>query len=77
MHVVRASKPEAVALAAWFAELRAWFDRTGCQPSSFAPALRAASALAFEVAFRHAAEAKRFRRYLARTDRAPAAGPLL
>lgn len=65
MLLVEIEKPENLALATWFAELRTWFDTNHCEPAVFARSGRRLDRLIYRVSFTRAAEAHRFARAFA------------
>jgi hypothetical protein len=60
MMVVQIEKPANVALAAWFTELRTWFDKNNCQPTSFFPSGRVIDKLIFNATFVENTQARLF-----------------
>jgi hypothetical protein len=60
MMVVQIEKPANMTLAAWFTELRSWFDENNCQPVSFVPDGRVIDKLIFNVSFAEDAHARSF-----------------
>jgi hypothetical protein len=60
MMVVQIEKPANMTLAAWFTELRSWFDENNCQPASFVPAGRVIDKLVFNAIFAEDARAHLF-----------------
>jgi glycine/D-amino acid oxidase-like deaminating enzyme len=57
---VQIEKPANMRLAAWFTELRSWFDENNCQPVSFVRAGRVINKLIFNVTFAEDAHARSF-----------------
>jgi hypothetical protein len=60
MMVVQIEKPANMALAAWFTELRSWFDENNCQPASFVSAGRVIDKLLFNATFVENTQARLF-----------------
>ena len=57
---VQIEKPANMALAAWFTELRSWFDINKCQPVSFLPNEGVIDKVAFNVTFSENTHARLF-----------------
>jgi hypothetical protein len=60
MMVVQIEKLANMTLAVWFTELRSWFDKNNCQPSSFLPAGRVIEKLLFNATFPENDQARLF-----------------
>ncbi len=60
MLLVEIEKPENETLAAWFSELRNWFDGNHCEPLVFTPAGRRLDRLIYRLSFENAEQAQRF-----------------
>jgi hypothetical protein len=60
MMVVQIQQPANIALAAWFNEVRSWFDKNGCQPALFSPSGRVMGTLIFDVMFENDTNARLF-----------------
>jgi hypothetical protein len=58
--IVEIEKPANMTLAAWFTELRSWFDKNNCQPASFVPSRRVIDNLIFKVTFAESSQARLF-----------------
>jgi len=74
MMVVQIEKPTNMTLGAWFTELRSWFDKNNCQPTSFFPSGRVIDKLVFSITFAEKTQARlfasQFTRYAPATRRA-------
>jgi hypothetical protein len=60
MMVVQIQKPANMTLAAWFAELRSWFDKNEFQPTSFVSSGRLIDTLIFDATFAENTQARLF-----------------
>ena len=60
MMVIQIEKPANITLAAWFAELRSWFDENNCQLAFFASAGRVIDKYIFNVTFAENTQAHLF-----------------
>ena len=61
MLLVEIEKPENETLAAWFSDLRNWFDVNRCEPLAFTQAGRRHDRLIYRISFENAAQAQQER----------------
>jgi hypothetical protein len=66
MLLVEIEKPENETLAAWFSDLRNWFDVNRCEPLAFTQAGRRHDRLIYRISFENAAQAQQFSEKFAR-----------